>query len=35
MPTKLTAAQRRARATRVTAASTFYATGVATVAANM
>jgi hypothetical protein len=33
--TKLTAAQRRARATRVTAASTFYSTGAATIAANM
>lgn len=31
----LTAAQRRARTTRRTAASTFYATGAATIAANM
>lgn len=33
--TNLTAAQRRARSTRITAGSTFYATGVATIAANM
>lgn len=35
MTTKLTAAQRRARTTRITAGSTFYATGTATIAANM
>lgn len=35
MTTKLTAAQRRARATRLTAAATFYATGAATIGANM
>lgn len=35
MPAKMTAAQRRARNTRWTATSTFYATGAATVVANM
>lgn len=33
--TKLTAAQRKARNTKLTATTTFYATGAATVAANM
>jgi hypothetical protein len=33
--TKLTAAQKRARATRLAAGGTFYATGAATIAANM
>lgn len=35
MTTKLTAAQKRARSTRWAAGSTFYATGTATIAANM
>jgi hypothetical protein len=35
MTIKLTAAQRRARNTRLTAGATFYATGAATIAANM
>lgn len=35
MPSKMTAAQRAARNTRIVASATFYATGAATVAANM